>query len=226
MSETQKRSVFIVRLVQSLPQLDGYGELVNGYWNAVRTQLERLEISSGPIKHVFAETVIGRGEDALVMLGQMNPEAQGLVRGLISSGSVFEDLEDADIFHELIDWSQCASQQLMSEKVRGIVESGHRETVEARTRHLSKRLDEGIGEGDSAVILTVSETIPIPSDVERYIISPPELDRLERWLQAKMQEAQRMMMNAEAEARSADGEADGGGESSSGQSGGGLWTPP
>ncbi len=217
------RSLFIVRLVQPFPGLDGYDAMLSNYWSAVKAQLDRQAITSGAIKRIFIETVTGRGEDAMVQLQQINPQASQLVRNLVTSGAVIEDFEDAELLAELIDWGQCASQNLMSEKVRSVVQSGQVEAAGARDEHLQKRLNDAIGDDESAVVFAVSGQLPIPDRIERFIVSPPELDQLERWLRAKMEEARREMMEqAQQQAEQQSNQATGSGQSSSG----GLWTPP
>ena len=217
------RSLFIVRLVQPFPGLDGYDTMLSNYWSAVKSQLDRQAITSGAIKRIFVETATGRGEDAMVQLQQINPQASQLVRNLVASGAVIEEFEDAELLAELIDWGQCASQNLMSEKVRSVVQSGQVEAAGARDEHLQKRLNDAIGDDESAVVFAVSGQLPIPDRIERFIVSPPELDQLERWLRAKMEEARREMMEqAQQQAGQQSSQAPGSGEPSSG----GLWTPP
>ncbi len=215
------RKAYIVRLVQPIPELEGFEQPLADYWAAVKTHLERQEAAIGPIKRIFAETVIGRGDDALLMLQQTNPGAHQLARSLIASGAVIEDLEDNQIFQELFDWSQCASQQLTSSKVREIVQNRHAEAAAARTEHMIKRFDEAIGAAEAALILTISESLPLPRDIERYLISPPELDRLERWLREKVEEARRQFAE---EARSR--ETPQAQRSPADEQSSGLWTPP
>ena len=217
------RSLFIVRLVQPFPGLDGYDTMLSNYWSAVKSQLDRQAITSGAIKRIFVETATGRGEDVMVQLQQINPQASQLVRNLVTSGAVIEEFEDAELLAELIDWGQCASQNLMSEKVRSVVQSGQVDAAGARDEHLQKRLNDAIGDDESAVVFAVSGQLPIPDRIERFIVSPPELDQLERWLRAKMEEARREMMEqAQQQAGQQSSQATGSGESSSG----GLWTPP
>ena len=217
------RSLLIVRLVQPLPGLDGYDAVLSNYWSAVRSQLDRHAVSSGFIRRIFVETVTGRGEDALVQLQQTNPQASHLVRGLVASGAVVEEFEDTELLAELIDWGQCASQNLVSAKVRQIVIGAQAEAAGARDEHLKKRLNDAIGDDETALVLAVSGQLPIPDRVERFIVSPPELDQLERWLRAKMEEARREMIErAQQEANQQSGTG-----ASEGQSPpSGLWTPP
>ncbi len=216
------RSLFIVRLVQSFPGLEGYDEMLSNYWSAVKAQLDRQAVTTGSIRRVFIETAIGRGEDAIVQLQQMNPQASTLVRSLVTSGAVVEEFEDPELLTELIDWGQCSSQNLMSAKVRNIVQSGQVEAAGARDEHLRKRLNDAIGDDETAVVLAVSDQLPIPDRIERFIVSPPELDQLERWLRAKMEEARREMMEQAQREASASSSGDSTGHAPSG----GLWTPP
>ena len=217
------RSLFIVRLVQPFPGLEGYDTMLSNYWSAVKAQLDRQAITSGAIERIFVETVTGRGEDALVQLQQINPAASQLVRNLIASGAVIEEFEDTELLTELIDWGQCGSQNLMSDKVRNVVHSGQVEAASARDDHLQARLNDAIGDDESAVVFAVSGQLPIPDRIERFIVSPPELDQLERWLRAKMEEARREMMEqAQRQASQQPSQSGGSSEPSSG----GLWTPP
>ncbi len=212
------RSLFIIRLVQTFPGLEGYDAILSNYWAAVKAQIDRHAMSSGPIGRVFIETVTGRGEDATVQLQQMNPQGAAFVRGLVASGATIEEFEDEQLLAELIDWGQCASQNLMSDKVRSVVQTGQVEASGVRDDHLRKRLNDAIGDDENAVVLAVSAQLPIPDRIERFIVSPPELDQLERWLRAKMEEARREMME-QAQRQASD-------EAQSGQSSsGGLWTP-
>ena len=216
------RSLFIVRLIQTFPGLEGYEAMLSNYWSAVKVQIDRHAVTSGPINRVFVETVTGRGEDAIIQLQQMNPQASTFVRGLAANGATVEEFEDAELLAELIDWGQCASQNLMSAKVRNVVQSGQAEAAGIRDDHLRKRLNDVIGDEDTAVVLAVSPQLPIPDRIERYIVSPPELDQLERWLREKMEEARREMMErAQQQASAASSSDPSAGQSSSS----GLWTP-
>ena len=158
-----------------------------------------------------------------MQLSQANPQAHSLVRHLVGNGATVEEFEDAELLGQLIDWGQCASQNLVSEKVRNVVATGHAETSGQRDEHLTKRLNDAIGDDESALALAVSEQLPIPDRIERFIVSPPELDQLERWLRAKMEEARREMMErAQRESQQPSAASDSGSQATSG----GLWTPP
>lgn len=217
------RTIYIVQLAQHITGYDDYDEIAARYWSSVRDQLDRQSIGSSSIKRIFVETFLSDGDDALAGLERAFPQAHSLVRHLISRGASFEDFEDPALLTELVDWARCASQELLSAKVRNVVSSGHAETSEQRQEHLKRRLNEAIGDGEKALVLVASENLPIPDGVERFIISPPELDQMARWFRAKMEEAQReMMQQAQREASESSTAGTTGSQSASS----GLWTPP
>ena len=219
-----KRKVYIAVMVQPSPGApEGFTERLDAYWTAVEEQLSGLEAKAGAVNRIFIEGVIGRGDDALLMLEQPNLRAHNLVKGRIDSGAVLEAYEDDDLFGQVIDWGRCLQAGLISRTVADQVGHNYTEAAEKRQTHLESRLAEGIGEAEAALLLTGANNTVIPDSVERFIISPPQLDELERWVQAA-NEAIRRDMEAEArgeQPRAADpvGDAQGGASSS------GLWTP-
>ena len=68
------------------------------------------------------------------------------------------------------------------------------------------------------------QNIELPDDVERFIVSPPELDELSRWVEQANQAIQKQM--AEEQARAAAGEPPKAtSPTDQGSGGSGLWTP-
>ena len=219
-----KRKTMIVRVVNPLPTLEGYEQRANDYWNAARAQINRQIPSLGPVKHIFAEAIAGRGEDAMLAMQQLNPAMHRFAKSFADEGASVAQFEDADLLEEVADWSQCINAQPRTQKVREVIVNHYNAAALARSQHLATALDAGIGPGEVAVILAMSDNVPIPQDVERYIISPPELDQLDRWLRQQVELAQREMQAAAQAA--AHGEPAPDQPASSAGSSGGLWTPP
>lgn len=220
------RKVYMVTLVQPSPGApDGFEERYNAYWEAVEKQVSQLEEKAGTVARVFAEGVIGRGDDAMLMVQQSNPGAHRLVRSRISSGAVFEEFEDTDLFGQVIDWGRCLQSGLINRTVADTIQAHYTEAVDKRVSHLANRLSEGILESEAALLLGGDPNIALPEGVEKFVVSPPELDELERWVQ-QTNEAIRQQM-AEEQARAAAGEppAPAGPEQGGSQSESGLWTP-
>lgn len=231
------RKVYIVTMVQpSAGAPDGFEERYNAYWNAVDQQVSQLEAKAGTVVRIFAEGVVGRGDDAMLMVQQSNPGAHRVVRQRVSAGAVFEEFEDTDLFGQVVDWGRCLHIGLINRAVADEIQGKYNEAAEKRTAHLQKRLEEGILESEAALILGGDPTIKIPDGVERFLISPPELDELERWVKQTNEAIQQQMAEEEEWARSAGaaGERPAGQPGASGpekqgedgnNAGSGLWTP-
>jgi hypothetical protein len=231
------RKVYIVTMVQPSPGAPGgFEERFNAYWNAVDEQLSQIEARAGTVVRVFAEGVIGRGDDAMLMLQQSNPGAHRVVRQRVSAGAVFEEFEDSDLFGQVIDWGRCLQVGLISKTVAENIQASYTAATEKRSEHLHKRLEEGILESEAALILGGDPTIKIPDGVERFLISPPELDALERWVQQANEAIRQQMAEGQARAQEA-GSVEPGHEGhdhsrqpgttggNGGSGGSGLWTP-
>ena len=215
-----KRKALIVQIVQPIPELPGYEERANAYFDAARQHVTRQETALGPVASVFAEGVMGHGMDGMLGLRQVNPSMHRFVKSFVDAGANLAPYEDAELLQELVDWSQCLSIQPVSQNVRNLLHERYNAAAQARSAHLEATLDASVGTGEVALIVASPGNTPLPSDIERYLISPPELDQLDRWLREQLAKAQQEMMQAaQAEANATRGGGDAG-------SGGGLWTPP
>ena len=219
------RKVYVVTLVQPAPGApEGFDEKYNAYWEAVDQQVSQLESRAGIVKRVFAEGVIGRGDDAKLMIQQANPGAHRLVNLRLSAGAVFEEFEDTDIFGQVIDWGRCLQSGLINQTVADEIQKQYTEAANKRGAHLLKRLNEGIQESEAALILTGDQNLPLPDGVEKFIVSPPELDELNRWVQQANETIRQQMM--EEQAKASGGASDTSPDESQGKTtDSGLWTP-
>ena len=230
------RKVYIVTMAQPSPGAPGgFEERYNAYWNAVDQQLSQIESRAGTVVRIFAEGVIGRGDDAMLMLQQSNPGAHRVVRQRVSAGAVFEEFEDTDLFGQVIDWGRCLQVGLINKTVAEDIQAKYTEAAEQRTEHLQKRLEEGILESEAALILGGDPTTKIPDGIERFLISPPELDALERWVQQANEAIRQQMAEEGARAQETAAAQPGheghdhakqpGTGDNGGGTGSGLWTP-
>jgi hypothetical protein len=218
------RKVYMVTLVQPSPGApSGFEDIYNRYWDAVEEQVSQLEAKAGTVMRIFAEGVIGRGDDAMLMVQQSNPGAHRFVRQRVSAGAVFEEFEDTDLFGQVIDWGRCLQSGLINRTVADTIQAHYTEAADKRVSHLATRLSEGILESEAAVLLGGDPNIALPEGVEKFVVSPPELDELERWV-AQANEAIRQQM-AEEQARAEAGEAPAPPQGQADQGGSGLWTP-
>ena len=232
------RKIYMVTMVQPSPGApDGFEERYNAYWNAVDEQVSQIEAKAGVVTRIFAEGVIGRGDDAVLMIQQSNPGAHSIVRKRISAGAVFEDFEDTDLFGQVIDWGRCLQSGLINRTVAEEIQASYTKAADKRAAHLMKRLQEGILETEAALLLSGDPNMVLPEGVEKFLISPPELDQLERWVQEANTAIQQQVAQEQARAGQTGGAQDApgheghnhgpvnGGNAGSGKSESGLWTP-
>ena len=178
-----KRKVYLVPFIQPSPGApDGFDERFNAYWDAVGQQVSRLEARAGVVRRIFAEGILGRGDDALLMLDQSNPRAHRIVKERVDAGARLDEYEDADLFAEVVDWSRCLQVGFISQGVASAVSASYQDAVQRRQRHLDERLAKGIQPGEAVLLLSGTTDVKLPDNVERFIVSPPELDELERWI--------------------------------------------
>ena len=197
------RKIYLVTMVQpSSGAPDGFEQRYNDYWSAVEQQISNLETTAGTVNRIFAEGVIGRGDDAMLMVQQSNPGAHSVVRQRVSAGAVFEEFEDTDLFGQVIDWGRCLQGGLINQTVADEIQTKYTEASEKRSKHLLKQLNEGILESEAGLLLSGDPSIAIPDGVEKFLISPPELDGLQRWVQQTNEAIREQMAEEQARSRS------------------------
>ena len=197
------RKIYLVTMVQPSPGApDGFEQRYNDYWSAVEQQISKLETTAGIVNRIFAEGVIGRGDDAMLMVQQSNPGAHSVVRQRVSAGAVFEEFEDTDLFGQVIDWGRCLQGGLINQTVADEIQTKYTEASEKRSKHLLKQLNEGILESEAGLLLSGDPSIAIPDGIEKFLISPPELDELQRWVQQTNEAIREQMAEEQARSRS------------------------
>ncbi len=244
-----KRKAYVALLVPPSPGApEGFDELFLAYWKSLDKHISGLEAKAGPVKRVLVEGVPRGGQAGLTMLERSNPAAAAIVATRLRSGAVFEALEDDALFAEVLDWGRCLQMGFVSRKVADIVQTHFKNANAERQKHLQSRLDSAVRPGEAVLLLTTrNESIAAPAGMERFLISPPELDELERWVrqvnEAILRAAEEEEARMAAEEQQAQGGAPGAGPLPPGaaaphrhgpaqpppaappQKPGGLWTP-
>lgn len=221
-----KKKVYIVPFIQPSPQApDGFTERFDAYWNAAEKQVAALEARAGVVNKIFAEGVLGKGDDALLMLEQTNRHAWRMAKSRVDAGARIDAYEDDDLFTQVVDWGRCLQVGFISQTVANAVTSSYQDAIQRRQERLDARL-ESIEDGEAVLLLTGTTNVKLPEGVERFLVSPPELDALERWIRSVNE-----MLRKQAEEAAARGQQPGAQgqppeSPQSGSSGGsGLWTP-
>lgn len=224
-----RRKLYVIPLVYSLPGApDGYASRLGAYWSAVDQHLNSLEAKAGIVKKVFHEGISFSGDPGVDQLKQTNLPAYPFINTRLQSGAVLEALDDDDLFMQVLDWGRIAQTGFSSQKVADTVQEAYTTAVETRLKHIANTLDEKLGPGEAGVVVISSlRDIKTPSDIEIFNIMPPELDRLNRWIeeQARVQQAEAERMEAAAQSGQAPSPAAAATESPAEDDGPGLWTP-
>ncbi|MBI2853691.1 MAG: hypothetical protein HYX87_02060 [Chloroflexi bacterium] len=178
-----KRKLYLVPLIhvhEGAPV--EYVELCGRYWQGVQSSLLSLEVKAGKVLKVFHEGVFNTGEEGLKMVEKMDARSYDLVRRVCESGAMFEALEDAECFGELMDWSRCLSIGLVSRTAATKISQEYVEANKKRNEHIAKRIAEALGPEEAGLLL-ISEghKVQFSADIEVFYIAPPALDEVHRW---------------------------------------------
>lgn len=219
-----KKKVYIVPFIQPSPQApDGFTERFDAYWAAAEKQLAALESRSGVVNRIFAEGVLGKGDDALLMLDQTNRHAWRMAKSRVDSGAKIDEYEDDDLFAQVVDWGRCLQVGFISQSVAGAVTASYQDAVQRRQKHLDQKLKDGMQDGEAVLLLSGTTNVDLPDGVERFLVSPPELDALERWIRQVNETLRKQAEEAAARGQQPGAPQPDSGEESSSSSK--LWTP-
>lgn len=221
-----KRKAFICVLLQAPPEASKeLHDLIQKYWEAVDSNITNLEEKAGIVKRIFIEGIPGKGEDVSISLKEASLGAWNILQDRVSSGAQFEEFENLEILQKVIDWSKCLNVGLSNRSVAEKISEELKKESESRINYINKSIDENLKDGESCMIFSGNQEIELPEGVEKFIISPPELDMVAQWVksaQATM-EAQ-MKEQFEAQQKAAQN-IEGTNESDQDKSDSGIWTP-
>ena len=221
-----KRKAYIVSLVPPNQGVNNpkYGTLNSNYWKEVNAHLAQLEAKAGVVRKIFAEGIPGDGENARVSMSNAYPESKTVFEPRLKAGAVFARAEDEELLAEVIDWTRFMETPFASRKVADSASAFYTEATSKRKAAQINLLDQGIGEAEAALLFVGSTDINLPNGVERYVVSPPSLDRLMKWLEQEALRAREQLLSQQ-QARATRPEQPDTPSSTPGKSEGGLWLP-
>ena len=225
-----KKKAFICVLLQAPQEASKeLHDLIFNYWEAVDKNISNLEEKTGVVKKIFVEGIPGTGEDVAINLKEASLGAWNITEERRKTGAEFSELENLEILQKVIDWSKCLNVGLTNRGVAEKISEELKNESQARIEYIKSSLDKNIKDGESVIIFTGNQEISIPNDIEKFIISPPELDLVAQWVK-KAQEAMEAQMKEQYEAQAkaqaaASNQDDDSVDSSSEKPDSGLWTP-
>ncbi len=127
---TTKRKAYLVAMLPNIPFSEEYTEKLKNYWDAIDAHITQMESKAGPVKKIFVEGIIGKGDDAELMLAKSSPLTLPIIKSRLSSGAKFESYEEKELFEELIDLGRWLQIGLMSDYVTELSTREYKNTSE------------------------------------------------------------------------------------------------
>ncbi len=180
----EKRKLYLVPLLYSWEDAPvEYAVKFGLYWEQVREHVANLESKMGTVNRIYHESVTVAGEEGLKILEKLNPASSKVVLEKCHGGAQFEMMEDRELVEENMDWERHLLIGFLSEKVANIVSQFFSDTLRKRYEHIARRINETLKENESALlIIREGHMVQFPADIEVFMVSPPALDEIHRWL--------------------------------------------
>lgn len=161
-----------------------YVKMLDQYWDQVEEHVSNLEKVGVPVK-IYHEIIFSTGQDGLQAIQRQNERAYQFVKSKVDKGVSLEALEDEKLFKEYMDWGMCLSVVRSPDVAKKILEF-YRNAEQRRDKHIVKRINETLKEGESAILLMRDENrIRIQprfsSDIHVFLVQPPALNDIYRW---------------------------------------------
>ena len=197
-----KKKLYLVPLIYSWQDNPAdYTEKYNLYWQQVREHVANLESRIGVIKSVFHESLSAGGDEGLKVLERLNPSSYQLVREKCLMGARLEPVEDRELIEEAMDWERHLMVGFISDKVARMVSQLYADASKKRYDYIADRIKETLKDDDVAMlIIREGHAIQFPADVEVFMVAPPALDDIRRWLRDRQDEADKEAATEEAKA--------------------------
>jgi hypothetical protein len=196
-----KKKIYLVPLLFSWQDNPpDYTEKYNLYWQQVREHVANLESRIGAVKAIFHESLTSGGEEGLKTLERLNPSSYQLVREKCLMGARLESVEDRELIEEAMDWERHLMVGFISEKVARLVSQLFADASKRRYEYISQRIGETLQDEDVAMlVIREGHTVQFPNDVEVFMVAPPALDDIRRWLRDRQEKADREAAGSETE---------------------------
>ena len=187
-----KRKLYLVPLLYSWTDSPPeYTQKFTHYWEQVREHVANLEAKLGKVRRVYHESVTAPGEEGLKILEKLNSASYQLVKDKCAAGAELELIEDKEIVEESMDWERHLIIGFLSEKVARTVSQFFAESSHRRYEHIAKRISKTLKDGEvGMLVVREGHGIQFPKDIEVFMVAPPSLDDVHRWLRERQAKAE------------------------------------
>lgn len=160
-----------------------YVELFDKYWQQVNEMIAKLESKLGSTTVILHESITDSGEEGFKVIRELNPKSHTICEAKSKNGGRLLSFEDPALLADVMDWERCMMIGFLSENVARKVYDSFNEASKLRYQHISKTIDGTLQDGDVALLfIREGHLVQFPSDVDVFMVAPPALDEIHRWL--------------------------------------------
>ena len=175
-----------------------YVERFELYWQQVSEQIASQEAKIGVVKRVYHESIGLDGEEGLKVMEQMSPPTHRIAAEKCRDDAVLEAVEQTELSDECLDWERCLMLGFISRRAAEKVSELYREAARKRWEHISRRIDETLGDNEVAILfIRDGHSVQFPQDIEVFSVAPPALDAIHRWLRDRSSQPQEKTAESE-----------------------------
>ncbi len=187
-----KRKLYLVPLLYTWPDSPlEYTIKYDLYWQQVNEHVANLEAKLGKVKRVYHESVTAPDEEGLKIIERLNSASYQLVKDKCAAGAELELIEDRDLVEESMDWERHLIIGFLSEKVARMVAQFFADSSHRRYEHMARRIGETLKDGEvGMLIVREGHGIQFSKDIEVFMVAPPALDEVHRWLRERQAKAE------------------------------------
>ena len=188
-----KRKLYVIPLLFAGAEAPAeYKEKYERFWQQVADQIAAQESKVGKISRIYHESISLGGEDGINILEKVNILSHKIVKDKVEKGASFEAVEEMELLDECMDWERCLMMGFYSTKVADTITRAYREASTKRNEHISHRIDETLKDAEVALLfIREGHAVQFPVDVDVFIVAPPALDEIHRWLRDRQKESEK-----------------------------------
>ena len=188
-----KRKLYVIPLLYSGPESpEDYKKKYELYWLQVNEHVTMQESKVGQITRIYHETISEGGQAGYELLEKMGVLSYLIIKEKLEKGCILEATEIADLVEECMDWERCLFAGLYSQKVASTIALNYREAAGKRYEHIGKHIDETLKKGEVALLfIREGHSVQFPKDVDVFVVAPPALDDIHRWLRDRQTQMQK-----------------------------------
>ncbi len=183
----KQRKLYLVPLLYTGPDAPAeYLEHFERYWQEVNEHISNQESKIGQITRIYHESIALGGEEGLTIMERLSPPSHRIAGEKCRQGAVLEITEEAELANECMDWERCLMMGFISQKAAEAVSGFFLEASQRRYEFIAQRIDETLPDnGVGVLFIREGHSVQFPADITVFLVAPPSLDGIHRWLRER-----------------------------------------